>query len=183
MSGGLIAVVGASGVGKDSVMRGIVAARPDIRLVRRVITRPDGVPGEAHQAMTERDFEIAETRGAFALTWRAHGLSYGIPAGVLSDVAAGQTCLVNLSRGAVLDAARLWPALIVLCVTAAPEIRAARLAARGRETAEDVRARLLKAEKALPSGVAVTEIANDGALDTAVAHAVRVLTAKSHNGA
>ena len=38
-AGRMIAVVGPSGVGKDSVMAGLLEARPALRRVRRVITR------------------------------------------------------------------------------------------------------------------------------------------------
>ena len=51
--GRLIAVVGPSGVGKDSVMAGLVLRRAKLQLVRRMITRPANVGDEAFDAMTE----------------------------------------------------------------------------------------------------------------------------------
>ncbi len=36
----ITAIVGPSGAGKDTLIRGALAARPDLRLIRRVITRP-----------------------------------------------------------------------------------------------------------------------------------------------
>ncbi|MGB0905008.1 MAG: phosphonate metabolism protein/1,5-bisphosphokinase (PRPP-forming) PhnN, partial [Mangrovicoccus sp.] len=39
MTGRFIAVVGPSGVGKDSVMAGLMERRPDLLLAKRVITR------------------------------------------------------------------------------------------------------------------------------------------------
>ena len=42
MSGRMIAVVGPSGVGKDTVMQALVDAAPQLSLVRRVITRRSG---------------------------------------------------------------------------------------------------------------------------------------------
>ena len=52
-SGGrLIAVVGPSGVGKDSVMAGLHGAIPDLHLVRRVITRAPDLGGEDYDAVS-----------------------------------------------------------------------------------------------------------------------------------
>jgi ribose 1,5-bisphosphokinase PhnN len=61
----------------------------------------------------------------------------------------------------------------VILVTAPPEVLAARLSARGRETAADVAARLAR-DVALPEGVPVTTVMNDA---TPEAGAARVLAA------
>ena len=86
--GRLIAVVGPSGVGKDSVMAGLIAARPDMRLVRRTITRAPDLGGEDYDAVTPEAFAEAARNGAFCVHWSAHGLSYGIPADVLRTLPA-----------------------------------------------------------------------------------------------
>ncbi len=52
----VIAVVGPSGVGKDSVMDALVARVPGIRRVRRVITRPEGEEGEAFDRVSVDEF-------------------------------------------------------------------------------------------------------------------------------
>ena len=78
-SGRLIAVVGPSGVGKDSVMQGVAAVVPSLHLVRRVITRPSDLGGEDYDAVVETQFQDMAENNAFAIHWRAHGLFYGIP--------------------------------------------------------------------------------------------------------
>ena len=89
MSGGrLVAVVGPSGVGKDSVMAGIAAAAPGFRLVRRCITRAPGLGGEDYEPLTPAAFAARVASGGFCLHWEAHGLHYGIPAGVRDELAA-----------------------------------------------------------------------------------------------
>jgi ribose 1,5-bisphosphokinase len=173
--GRLIAVVGPSGVGKDSVMGGITAALPDIGAVRRVITRDPELGGENFDAVSEAAFAEAVARGDFCLHWRAHGLRYGIPARVLDEVRAGGTRLANLSRGVLTAAAATFPALTVLHVTASPRVLAARLAGRGREPAEEVARRLERARLPLPDGLEVVELCNDGALSDTVARAVAAL--------
>lgn len=167
MSGRLIAVVGPSGVGKDSVMDGLCASVPGLRRVKRVITRAPGLGGEDYTPATEDAFLAMAERGAFAVHWGAHGLRYGIPIGVLDEIAQGAVCLANFSRTALTQAAQTVPALTVLNITAAPEVLAARLAGRGRETAEDIARRLARVAP-LPEGLDVVTVANDGALEDAV---------------
>jgi len=175
-SGGrLIAVVGPSGVGKDSVMAGIHSAIPGAHLVRRVITRAPGLGGEDYDAASVTHFDTLVEEGAFAVHWSAHGLRYGIPIAVKSHLGKDTDCLVNFSRKALVQAAGIFPRLMVLNITAKPETLARRLAARGRETEEEITKRLAQADKSLPVGLEVIHLANDGPLSEAVARAVALL--------
>ncbi len=174
-AGRLIAVVGPSGVGKDSVMAGIKRACPDIRLVRRTITRAPDLGGEDYDAATPEAFALAVRDGAFCVHWSAHGLSYGIPSDVVADVQHGMDCLANFSRSALPQAASVFPALTVLNITASPETLARRLSGRGRETETEIAQRLSQAGKPVPNGLNILAIANDGALDHAVAQALVAL--------
>lgn len=174
-AGRLIAVVGPSGVGKDSVMAGLADAAPDLRLVRRSVTRAPGLGGEDYDAVSPPAFERMVQDGAFCLHWGAHGLYYGIPADVLQDTAKGRDCLVNFSRSALAEAARVFPDFVVLNITASPETLAARLTARGRETDAEIKKRLAQAIKPLPPGLRVITVANDGALKDCVACALAAI--------
>ena len=174
MSGGrLIAVVGPSGVGKDSVMAALAAAEPRLHLVRRVITRPVALGGEPFDGVEEAEFARRRAAGDLALDWSAHGLRYGVPTEELACLGTGRDALVNLSR-AVLGAARqLARALVVIRLSASPETLAARLAARGRESDAEIAGRLSRAAMPLPGDlpddVRVLGISNDGALAATVA--------------
>src|SRR4051812_2658786 len=122
----LVLVVGPSGAGKDTLLgraRQVLAHEPRIRFVRRVITRPAEAGHEDHEPVTEAEF----ARRRYALHWQAHGLSYGIPADIAGDLARGRVVVANVSRGVVADAASRFPVRVV-CVTAPPELLAARLA-------------------------------------------------------
>jgi phosphonate metabolism protein PhnN/1,5-bisphosphokinase (PRPP-forming) len=155
----LVLVVGPSGAGKDTLLdaaRQALEGDPRFRFVRRVITRPAEAGGENHEAVTEADFIARD----FALTWQAHGLRYGIPTDIVPDLDAGRVVIANVSRGIIADAARRFP-VCVIEITAPPEMLAARLAARGRESPVDVAARLAR-NVAVPQGVPIDTVMNDG---------------------
>jgi ribose 1,5-bisphosphokinase len=169
-AGRLIGVVGPSGVGKDSVIRALARAEPGLHPVRRVITRAGGAGGEDCERVSRAEFARRRAGGEFVLHWRAHGLAYGIPAGVRRRLARGQTCLVNLSRAVLPEAERRFAGFVTLHLTAPPEVLAQRLAARGREDAGEIAARLARSGFALPKGPGrVVEVANDGPLEETVA--------------
>ncbi|WP_417725072.1 phosphonate metabolism protein/1,5-bisphosphokinase (PRPP-forming) PhnN [Salipiger sp.] len=175
MTGGLFAIVGPSGAGKDTLMAAAAAHLPELSLVRRVITRPEAAGGEDFEGVDAAEFERRAAAGAFVLHWRAHGLRYGIPASVREVIAAGRPALFNASRAMLGEAVAMFPALRILYVTARPEILAQRLRARGRESAEEIALRLERAALPLPQGLTVCEIDNSGPLEEAVARLVTLL--------
>ena len=172
-AGRLIAVVGPSGVGKDSVMGALAAVEPRVHLVRRVITRPAELGGEPFEGVPDDEFDRRRSAGAFALHWAAHGLRYGVPRSELAGLAAGGDALVNLSRAVLTQARQVAPQLVVIRLSATPETLGARLAARGREDADQIARRLSRAALPLPgdlpADVKVWDIPNDGALEGTVA--------------
>jgi len=168
----IFAVVGPSGAGKDTLIVGAMAARPDLRLARRVITRPSGAGGEDFEGVTDAEFGARMARGDFALHWQAHGLSYGIPA---SQFAGAGDVLFNGSRAALPAALASFPDLRVILVTAPDAVLASRLAARGRETPAIVRDRLSRAALRLPQGVAVTTVLNDTTPEVGIARLLAAL--------
>jgi phosphonate metabolism protein PhnN/1,5-bisphosphokinase (PRPP-forming) len=173
----LVAVVGPSGAGKDTLM-GLARAglAQDGRFVfaRRAITRPAEAGGEAHLPLSRAAFATLREQAGFALHWEAHGLCYGVPIAIEDDMAAGRVVVANLSRGVLREAAAKYR-LRVLFVTAPAAVLAARLAARGREAAPDIAARLAR-EAALPEGLDIATVMNDA---TPAEGAARIVTALS----
>ena len=177
--GRFIAIVGPSGVGKVTLMRAMAAARPGLRRVRRVITRPADPQGEGHEAVSEAEFATRLQEGGFALHWRAHGLRYGVPVGIGLDLAGGCDLLVNLSRGALAQAQARFQPFAVLHLVADPAVLTARLGARGREAGAEIEERLTGAVQALPEGVGpVVEIDTDAPVERLVQQALEGLYAE-----
>ncbi len=168
----IFTVVGPSGAGKDTLIRGALAARPDLRLVRRVITRPTDAAREDFEGVTQQDFAERRARGDFALTWEAHGLSYGIPKDQLTGPG---DVIFNGSRAALPDAVWVFPGLRVILVTAPDIILAARLVARGREPAADIRERLSRADFEMPEGIGFQTVVNDASADVGTARLLSAL--------
>ncbi|NDW53684.1 phosphonate metabolism protein/1,5-bisphosphokinase (PRPP-forming) PhnN [Aliiroseovarius sp. PrR006] len=164
--GRLIAVVGPSGVGKDSVMEALATAT-DFHLVRRVITRPSAAGSEQFDGCDEDAFDADLTRGRFALHWPAHDLRYGIPKTELACLDQGRNALVNLSRKVLMEAHTTFPGFIVVNLSASPKVLVQRLAARGRESADSIAKRLAR-QVDLPAGLTVINVVNDGPLDETV---------------
>ncbi|MDK1389043.1 phosphonate metabolism protein/1,5-bisphosphokinase (PRPP-forming) PhnN [Sinorhizobium sp. 8-89] len=168
--GTLVVVVGPSGAGKDSVM-GFAAChfaqRPDVLFVRRVITRPSDAGGEVHESVSAVEFDEMKRNGAFAVSWHAHGLSYGIPKDIAGKVASGMTAIVNGSRAALPAIRAAFGDIAVAVITADAPILAKRLAERGRESEEDVLRRLARQTPDVITGPDVTVIDNSGRLEIA----------------
>lgn len=172
-AGRLVAVVGPSGAGKDTLLAAFAAAHPETVLIRRAITRPADAGGEDHEALSEAEFAARADAGGFLFHYTAHGLHYGIPRSVLDQVAAGRLVLFNGSRAALPAARAAFPALEVVMITAPAQVLAARLAARGRESADQIAARLDRAALAAPPGAAV--VVNDGTVAQGVARLAEAL--------
>ncbi len=173
MAGLLVGVVGPSGVGKDSVMEAMAARDPRVTLIRRAITRPEYMGGEAFDGVSEGQFDAMVAAGDFALHWPAHGLRYGVP---WAQLGGDGIQLVNLSRRVLNLAANRFDRFVTLSLTAPDEVLAQRLAARGRESAEDIAERLARAAFDLPTDAGpVIDIPNVGPLGDTAAQALAAL--------
>ena len=175
MTGTFVAVVGASGAGKDSLINFARDHLADaVRVVRRVVTRAADGGSEDHDSMTPEAFAAAKLRGAFALSWEAHGLSYGLPIALEDDLAAGRVVIANLSRAVLPRLLARYPNALVVEVTAEPDVIARRLSGRGRETGDDIVRRMERGARfRLPPGT--VQIDNSGQLDLAGAQFVALL--------
>lgn len=171
MNGRLLVVVGPSGAGKDSLLawlREHMPASQPVHWVRRTITRPAQAGGEAHEGLSEAEFETVLQTGGFALHWHANGLRYGIRHEELKPLQHRQWIFLNGSR-AHLDACALaYPGMTVLHITADVRVLRERLRGRGREDEAAMEARLLRAvDLVVPRGSRLIEVHNSCSLDQA----------------
>jgi ribose 1,5-bisphosphokinase len=185
LAGVFVAVVGPSGAGKDSIIRAAaekLSGDPEIVFVRRIVTR-EADENEAHETADAATFEALRKGGAFALSWAANGLQYGLPASLVDDLAAGRVVVANLSRDSVTEARGRFPRSVIVHVTASVEALRDRLSRRARETEDDrdLRiARSLMREQAVSADI---RIENNGPLEDAVERFVGVLVALVHHPA
>ena len=168
-TGRLVYVVGPSGAGKDALLEYARAHLPPgakVKFARRWITRPADAGGERHLPLTQAEFEQRVKAGRFAMHWRAHGNGYGIEAEIRDWLLEGNTVVVSGSRGHLPQALKDFPEMLIVHVTVRPEVLRERLERRGRETEAEIEERLVRAAQfALPVGLAVTEVRNDGPLE------------------
>lgn len=167
--GVMIVVVGPSGAGKDTIMdfaANRLENREDVHFVRRVITRNSNAGGENHDAVSDETFARRLAEGEFCVSWQAHGLSYGIPTSVQQRLKEGNVVIANGSRSALSHFKAVFPNLKVVNVVARPDVLAARLEGRGRESCDDIIRRLKRSSPDVSDDFDVVTIDNSGALET-----------------
>jgi ribose 1,5-bisphosphokinase len=134
--GRLILVVGPSGAGKDTLLglaRAACADDNDVVFPRRVVTR-EASASEDNAELSPEGFREALERGEFAMHWEAHGHSYGLRRSIDDDLRAGRAVVVNVSRTVIDGARRAYANVIVVAITAPPEVLAERLKMRSRSS-------------------------------------------------
>ena len=171
MTGRLIYCMGPSGAGKDSLLDWLRAHLPTpcpVHWAQRTISRAAVPGGEAHESVSPEAFAALCQEQAFALHWEANGLGYGIRPAQLAPLAQGRWVLLNGSRAYLPEALARFPDLVAVHITASPQVLRERLLSRGRETPDQVEARVQRALAYLPPpGAAHLEVRNDGLLSDA----------------
>jgi len=184
MSASLIYVMGPSGVGKDSLLNWLrahvrsLATPPALYFARRTVTRNLDNSNEDHEAVAFDEFAQLLRAGAFALHWQAHGLHYG----VRKEEIFGRDgwVMVNGSRAYAEQARMLFVGLTVLHVSAPEAVVRARLAARQRETAAQVEARIQRSQSAdVAFATGDLRIVNDDSLEVTARVLCDILQART----
>jgi ribose 1,5-bisphosphokinase len=142
-----VLVVGPSGAGKDTVLglaRSACADDGGIVFPRRVVTR-QASQAEDNEELSLDAFRKAQARGEFALHWEAHGHCYALPRRIKDDIRAGRTVVINVSRTVIDWVRRAYADVVVVSITAPPEVLAERLAMRARGSDGQIGERLGRA--------------------------------------
>jgi ribose 1,5-bisphosphokinase len=130
----MVLVVGPSGAGKDTLIGLARAACADdgtIVFPRRVVTRAPSSFEDNEQVSLEA-FRQAQARGEFAIHWEAHSHCYALRRAIDGQLRAGRAVVANVSRTVVETMRRTYADVLVVSITAPPEILNQRLAARAR---------------------------------------------------
>lgn len=145
--GRLFYVIGASGSGKDWLMRYArrrLVEHP-IVFAHRYITRPVEVRGENHICLSEEEFAQRLELGLFAMNWSSHGLHYGIGIEIDAWLSKGLDVVMNGSRAWLPEANRRYPELVPVLIWAPPEALEKRIQGRKRESEQEISQRLKRA--------------------------------------
>jgi ribose 1,5-bisphosphokinase len=145
----------------------------DIVFPRRVVTR-EASAFEDNEQVSHAEFRQLLTRGDFAVHWEAHGHGYALSRAIDNDIRAGRTVVANVSRTVVEALRRAYVDVVVVSVTAPPEILSQRLAARARSSDGQLADRLGRTvEDASPD----VTIVNVGTVDDHARRLLRIIRA------
>ena len=177
----MVLVVGPSGAGKDTLLNlARSACADDGRVVfpRRIVTR-QASQAEDNDELSPEAFRQALARGEFALDWEAHGHCYGLPRSIEDDVRAGRAVVINVSRTVIGAIRRAYADVVVVSITAPPDVLAERLKMRARGSDGQIEERL---SRAVDDAAAAPDITIVNVGDAAV-HASRLVKIIKDGGA
>ncbi|QUS41358.1 phosphonate metabolism protein/1,5-bisphosphokinase (PRPP-forming) PhnN [Tardiphaga alba] len=158
--GRLVLVVGPSGAGKDTLLglaQAALADDHDVVFVRRVVTR-EASAHENNVQVTPDAFRAAREDGAFAIDWEAHGLCYALPRSIDDDIRAGRNVVANISRTVIPALRTAYADVVVVSITAPPEVLAARLASRARASDGPLSDRLKRSVETSGADVTINNV-------------------------
>jgi ribose 1,5-bisphosphokinase len=89
--------------------------------------------------------------------------------------------IANVSRSVITESETLEAIVTVLNVTAATDVLARRIAARGRESLEEIELRLKREQPILTTRAQLIDVRNDGALEDAARLFMAALESCRHN--
>jgi len=180
--GRLVLVVGPSGAGKDTLLglsRAACAEDDNIVFPRRVITRAASA-SEENQEVSAGTFQDALTRGDYAMHWEAHGHCYALSRAIDDDIRAGRTVVANVSRTVIGAMRRAYADVVVVSITAPPDVLAERIAMRARSSDGRLESRLHRTVEETAAAPDVT-IVNTGSAEYHARQFVRVIKGEKWN--
>jgi ribose 1,5-bisphosphokinase len=146
----LVYVIGASGAGKDSLLKYARSQMPKeaaVVFAHRYITRDAYAGNENHIALSAAEFEQRQLLKCFAMSWFSHETHYGIGVEIDRWLAMGITVVINGSRAYLKQATMQYPELLPVLIEADESILRQRLENRKRESKEEIEHRLRQATK------------------------------------
>lgn len=165
----IILIVGASGVGKDTLLKH-AKTKINANFVKRHITRiPDS--HEDNYYINDDDFYQLRNDNYFIASWSAHNNLYGI---AKNQIQEGLN-IVSISRSAICDFERHYEDVTTIEITLSKEHLYQRLKNRNREDEEAIQERISRSYPAICAKRFI-QFENDKAIEEAVADFIRILT-------
>ena len=148
----LFVISGPSGVGKSTILRGLLETVSGLRFAVSHTTRPrrsGEVDGRDYHFVSDEEFDRLAAAGAFLEWERVHDHRYGTSRAAL-DGGAGDLVIEVDVKGAATLREKVPSAVSIFIGPPSFEDLRLRLAGRARESEAEVRRRLRTAEKELP---------------------------------
>ena len=144
--GRLFVISGASGVGKSTVLKRVMAARKDLTFSVSATTRaprPGEVDGESYYFVTKEQFEAMIARGEF-LEYDAHMANYyGTPAAQAEEKMQKGSVILDIEPNGAFNVRKAMPdAVLIFIAPPSLEELQSRLAGRGDTSPEQMKLRL-----------------------------------------
>ena len=164
-----LAIVGPSGSGKDTIIEALCKQLPNIKRVKRYITREQQKAGGEDSYNIDFDtFRKLERDGGFAFSWSAHHLKYGLPITIFDEINVGKSLIANISRSILDQLSDKFEYYEIILITASDKILAERLEKRGRESKAQIEERLARSSFTIPNGISPLIIRNETTVEDAV---------------
>ena len=164
-----LAVVGPSGSGKDTIIEALCKQLPNIKRVKRYITREQQKAGGEDSYNIDFDtFRKLERDGDFAFSWSAHHLKYGLPITIFDEINAGKSLIANISRSILDQLSDKFEYYEIILITASDKILAERLEKRGRESKAQIEERLARSSFTIPNGISPLILRNETTVEDAI---------------
>lgn len=181
--GRLVLVVGPSGAGKDTLLglaKTACTESSNIVFPRRIITR-EASASEENEEVSPGTFQEALARGDYAMHWEAHGHCYALSRAIEDEIRAGRTVVANVSRTVSGAMRRAYANVIVVSITAPPDVLAARIAMRARSSDGRLDSRLHRTVEDAAAAPDVT-IVNTGSAEYHARQLVRIIKGEKWDG-
>ncbi|QOG12350.1 AAA family ATPase [Arcobacter sp. FWKO B] len=154
----IILIVGASGVGKDTLINAI---KDDIKanFVTRYVTRiPD--ENETNYYIAKEDFVCLKDKDFFVSFWEAHGNCYGVSKNSILD----GLNIISVSRDSIKDFEENFSDVVTIDIKIPTNMLYERLKNRNREDEEEILKRIKRSDKKVQANRLIT-FYNDKSID------------------
>jgi ribose 1,5-bisphosphokinase len=136
--------------------------------------------------MSKEEFQKEKSKGTFGIHWEAYDFLYGIRNSlIINPLNEGKNVLLNISRSKIVEAQERYGGkynVVVLEIKGDPEMIRNRLKKRGRETDEQIDARIARdieqSKKVSENAKKLITIKNDGTIEEGIDKFVNALKSK-----